>query len=142
MNSPVDFTGAQRRCLDALVDTLIPPDDNWPGAVDAGAVDFLRRLLAGDQHEMQAVYKTALDLIDREAVSTMGVPFAELYADGRYNFLTVLERGDTTQEWPFSPSWFISVAAVHAAEGFYGDPGNVGNRDGVAWKMIGFEVRG
>jgi hypothetical protein len=27
-------------------------------------------------------------------------------------------------------------------EGFYGDPGNGGNRNAVSWHMIGFEVRG
>jgi hypothetical protein len=30
----------------------------------------------------------------------------------------------------------------HSAEGFYSDPGNGGNRDNIAWKMIGFEVTG
>src|SRR5438477_8707012 len=74
MNSPVDFTPAQLRCLDALIDTLIPPDD-WPGAVDAGVVDYLARLLATDLPDMLPIYKTALDLLDAE--STAGA-FADL----------------------------------------------------------------
>ena len=30
----------------------------------------------------------------------------------------------------------------HCAEGFYSNPENGGNKDGIAWEMIGFEVRG
>ena len=137
MNSPVDFTPAQRFCLDALVDTLIPPDD-WPGGVDAGVVDYLARLLAIDLADMLPIYKTALDLLDAETTGA----FADLGSDERVELLTMLERGETSQAWPFAPSWFLSMASTHAAEGYYSDPGNGGNRDGVAWKMIGFEVRG
>jgi hypothetical protein len=138
MNSAVDFTSPQIQCLNALVDTLIPPDD-WPGGVDAGVVDYLARLLATDLVDMLPVYKTALDLLDAEAATGS---FSGLDSDQRVQLLSKLERGETSQAWPFAPSWWVSMAASHAAEGYYSDPGNGGNRDGVAWKMIGFEVRG
>ena len=138
MNSPVDFTPAQLQCLNALVDTLIPPDD-WPGGVDAGVVDYLAQLLATDLPDMLPIYKTALDLLDAEATTGL---FASLDSDERIALLSTLERGETSQAWPFAPSWFLSMASTHAAEGYYSDSGNGGNRDGVAWKMIGFEVRG
>jgi len=137
MNSPVDFTPAQIFCLDALVDTLIPPDD-WPGGVDAGVVAYLGRLLTTDLADMLPIYKSALDLLDSEATGS----FAKLGAKEQVELLSKLERGETSQAWPFAPSWFLSMAATHAAEGYYSDPGNGGNRDGAGWKMIGFEVRG
>ena len=40
------------------------------------------------------------------------------------------------------PVAFFQTAVEHAMEGFYSDPGNGGNHDGVSWRMIGFEVRG
>ena len=37
---------------------------------------------------------------------------------------------------------FFALLVGHTMEGFYGDPGNGGNRGRIAWEMIGFEVRG
>jgi len=138
MNSPVAFTPVQLRCLHALVDTLIPPDE-WPGGVDAGVVDYLSRLLATDLPDVLPIYESALDLLDAE---TKTGAFGSLDSDERIELLSKLDRGETSQAWPFAPSWFLSMASTHAAEGYYSDPGNGGNQDAVAWKMIGFEVRG
>lgn len=130
-----------RRCLDALVDTLIPPDD-WPGGVDGGAVDYLIGQFSRDLRELLPVYRQALALLDAESMAHHSSSFADLSPEKRTDLLRALERGESTQAWPFSTVWFVSTAASHAAEGFYGDPGNGGNRGGVSWKMIGFEVRG
>ena len=35
---------------------------------------------------------------------------------------------------------FFNLLVSQTMEGFYSDPGNGGNKDGIAWKMIGFEV--
>ena len=141
MDASIDLTTDQLRCLNALIDTLIPPDD-WPGGVDAGVVGYLVRLLR-DQRELLPIYESGLDLLDLEAHAYRAwTDFHELDPSERTELLVNLEKGVTSREWPFSPSWFLSTAVNHAAEGFYSDPGNGGNRDGVAWKMIGFEVRG
>ncbi len=52
-----------------------------------------------------------------------------------------VEAGAVATPWPVDPAAFFRNAVAHAAEGYYGDPANGGNRDGVAWRMIGFEVR-
>ena len=40
------------------------------------------------------------------------------------------------------PATFLGIAAEHAAEGFYSDPGNGGNIGSVSWAMVGFRVTG
>jgi hypothetical protein len=40
------------------------------------------------------------------------------------------------------PALFFRRLVEHSMEGFYGDPGNGGNKNGAAWDMIGFRVRG
>ena len=44
--------------------------------------------------------------------------------------------------WSVDPAAFFRAAVAHAGEGYYGDPGNGGNHNAVAWRMVGFEVRG
>jgi len=49
------FTGAERRTLAALVDTIIPPDAD-PGAADLGVVDYIERLLTAFEHRVPTLY--------------------------------------------------------------------------------------
>jgi hypothetical protein len=54
--------------------------------------------------------------------------------------LEQVERGAVATQWPIDPAGFFQGAAAHAAEGFYGDPGNGGNHGEISWQMIGFTV--
>jgi hypothetical protein len=137
------FTDIQLITLQTLIDTLIPPDE-WPSGWESGVGDYLLRQFDRDLRDRLEIYRTALDLLDAETTMTSHahVAFADLSLPERTELLTQLEQGSTSNQWPFAPSEFISMASAHAAEGFYSDPGNGGNRGGIAWKMMGFEVRG
>lgn len=131
----------QLATLRALFDRLIPPDD-FPGGWDAGAGDYLLRLLAGDLRPIVSVYQAGLDALDAEARAAGADGFAELLPERQDDLLRAVERGAVAAEWPIDPAEFFRTSVAHAAEGFYSDPPNGGNRDMVAWRMIGFEVRG
>ena len=132
---------SQLRCLEALLDTVIPPDD-FPGAVDAGVGDYLRRQLAGDLAELLPSYRQWLGDLDAESRASRDKPFAELNVEERTSLLNGVERGEVTTEWSVEPAPFFRQVVEHCAEGYYSDPTNGGNRDGVGWRMIGYEVRG
>jgi Gluconate 2-dehydrogenase subunit 3 len=133
------LTTEQRVTLDALADCLIPPDD-LPGAVEAGAIEYLLRQLAADLQPLLAMYRSGLDALDREALSVAGVRFSAMPAEAQAELLRRISHGETATAWGTSPAAFVQAAAEHVAEGFYSDPGNGGNRDQVAWRMVGFEV--
>ncbi len=135
------LTEPQRATLRALVDRLIPADD-YPGGWDAGVGDYLDRQWSGDLSDMLDTYRAGLDALDAESGATAGARFAELDAAAQDELLRRVEVGDVATDWPVDPAAFFRAAAEHAAEGYYGDPGNGGNRDGVSWRMIGFEVTG
>jgi hypothetical protein len=135
------LTEAQRATLRALVDRLIPADD-FPGGWDAGVGDYLDRQFGGDLSESVDLYRSGLDALEVEARATAGVGFVALAPTAQDDLLRRVEVGDVATDWPVDPAEFFRAAAEHAAEGFYGDPGNGGNRDGVSWRMIGFEVTG
>ena len=135
------LTEPQRATLRALVDRLIPADD-FPGGWDAGVGDYLDRQFAGDLSDVVDLYRGGLDALDVEARTAAGVSFAALAPDAQDELLRRVEAGEVAADWSVDPAEFFRAATEHAAEGYYGDPGNGGNRDGVSWRMIGFEVTG
>jgi hypothetical protein len=131
----------QLATLRAALDRIIPPDDH-PGAWEAGVGDYILRQLAGDLAHLQDVYRAGLDALDYEALAAAARPFAELGPAAQDELLARIGRGDAQVPWPVEAPVFFAMLCEHAAEGFYSDPGNGGNRGGVSWRMIGFEVRG
>lgn len=127
--------------LRAVVDVVIPPDD-YPGGWEAGVGDYLLHQFAGDLKDLVAVYEHGLLAIEAEAQSRADQPFAALAPDAQEALLAKVEQGQVQTVWPTEPAAFFATLITHCAEGFYSDPGNGGNRDGIAWKMIGFEVSG
>ena len=135
------LTESQQATLRALVDRLIPADD-YPGGWDAGVGDYLDRQFDGDLLPLVGMYRAGLDALDAEAWALAGAGFAEMPAAAQDDLLRSVERGEVATDWVVDPAEFIFTAAEHAAEGYYGDPGNGGNRDAASWRMIGFEVTG
>jgi hypothetical protein len=135
------LTEPQRATLRALVDRLIPADD-FPGGWDAGVGDYLDRQFAGDLIDVVDLYRGGLDALDVEARTAADVSFAALAPEAQDELLRRVEAGEVAADWSVDPAEFFRAATEHAAEGYYGDPGNGGNRGEVSWRMIGFEVTG
>src|SRR6185436_8419917 len=121
-------------------DCLIPPDDH-PGGWEAGVGDYLLRQFERDLRPQLEMYRAGLDALDQEAQARAGQPFAELMPEAQTALLEQIEQGQIMTAWAISPADFFRQLVDHAMEGYYGDPGNGGNRHMLAWKMIGFEVR-
>ena len=135
------FDELQLSRLHALLDMIIPPD-GFPGAVDAGVADYLLRQFSGDLAELLPSYQLWLSSLDAEAHAVHGRPFAQLGPSDRTDLLKNVENGDVTTDWAVEPASFFRRIVEHCGEGYYSDPGNGGNRNGIVWQMIGFEVRG
>ncbi|HLK60731.1 MAG TPA: gluconate 2-dehydrogenase subunit 3 family protein [Chthonomonadaceae bacterium] len=133
------FNETQLKTLRAALDRLIPPDD-YPGAWDAGVGDYILRQLDGDLTSLQSAYTEGLDALNAEARALEDLPFPSLEPDAQDNLLRRLEGGVTLTAWPVPPERFVSMLIHHAAEGYYADPGNGGNREARSWEMIGFKI--
>ena len=82
------------------------------------------------------LFRTALAAINGE-LSKAGTPFAQMSADQQDTYLARLEvggknLGGVPSDVFFSHLWDCTV------EGLFSDPVYGGNRDMVAWRMIGF----
>jgi gluconate 2-dehydrogenase gamma chain len=134
------LTDKQTNTLKAAVNRIIPPDD-WPGGWEAGAGDYLFRQFERDLKTAVEIYQQGLEALEAEARAAGSTGFADMDTAAQDALLTRVEQGDVQTQWTTDPAAFFTMLADHCAEGYYSDPGNGGNRDEVAWKMIGFEVR-
>ncbi len=133
------LSATQWQTLEALIDSIIPADD-FPSGWQAGVGDYLARQFTLDLADVVAQYHLGLDALEAEAQKQFGRAFVDLAANTRGNLLYQIEGDAVHTVWSISPSTFFKMVIEHAHEGYYSDPGNGGNHDGVAWQMIGYRV--
>ena len=155
------FTSPEARTVEAIADRIIPPDPETPGGKDAGCAVYLDRQLAGPYGHNEGLYvrppfqngaknqgpqseagpaqhyRAALAALDRACKTKFGKGFADLADSDKDAVLQGLERGDFKLDGVDGKT-FMSDAVRDIQMGFFADPIYGGNRDMVAWKMIGF----
>lgn len=156
------LTNEERRCLDALVSRLIPQDELGPGALEAGAVDFIDNQLAGhygrgERWYMQGPFAKALETqgyqselapagLYRAAIAALdehcrrsfqGRVFADLSPEEQDELLRQMEAGDLDLE-DVPVAAFFGLLMENTVEGFFCDPIYGGNRDMAGWRLVGF----
>ncbi|WP_423067478.1 GMC family oxidoreductase [Devosia sp. CN2-171] len=109
-----------RTLLAAVVDRIMPADRDG-GAIAFGAMAYLDRHFA--EHSADAMATEA-------GLATLPADFSDLSALVRDALLIQIET---------SP-WFQRLVEL-VAEGVYADPGNCGNTDAAAWRMVGYDAR-
>ena len=74
------FNDHQMSTLRRLSEVMMPPLNGYPGAVDAGAPEFLDFLIGASPADKQQMYQSGLDRLDAEAKQKFSVPFAKVSA--------------------------------------------------------------
>ena len=119
----------------------IIPQDDFPDAWEAGVGDYLARQFERDLRSQVETYHLGLEALEAESQALAGKGFTELDTSAQDVILSRLEAGQVTLSWLVDPTEFFHMVIEHVMEGYYSDPGNGGNRDSMAWRMIGFETR-
>ena len=128
------LTPAQLRTLEAFIDRLIPRDENGPGAVDAGAQNYIDRQLAGYLRSEKDTFLAGLEAVDAYARRTQGAPLAELSAEKRDQILTAIDT-NTAEGLPAGRAFFDRTRRL-TLEGMFGDPYYGGNKNFAGWDLI------
>jgi gluconate 2-dehydrogenase gamma chain len=129
------LTRRERATLEAVADRIFPPTDS-PGAVQAGAVEYIVRALAGPYGNQLPLYRRGLREVERCAQTRHGVPFVALSAAAQDLLLRALEAGETPAG--ADGAAFFDLVREHVLEGVFCEPAYGGNRDLVGWKLVGF----
>jgi gluconate 2-dehydrogenase gamma chain len=158
----VFFAGDEGRTVEALADRIIPPDSETPGGKESGSAVFIDRQLAGPYGRQDGLYASPPFLKGaknqghqsekgpaqeyRDGLAALnaackagfgGKAFFELSDIERDQVLTNLEKDDLKLEGVDGKAFFEQVIK-DVQMGFFADPIYGGNRDMVAWKMIGY----
>ncbi len=147
--------------ISAAVDTLIPADDLTPSGSAVGLAIFIDRQLAGafgngarlyrqgpflpgkPEHGYQLAltprefFRSGIESTNQWTQKTYGKDFDRLGEAERVEAMKALEEGKP-EFTGFKSSMFFDQLLQLTMEGFFADPIYGGNRDKVAWKMIGF----
>jgi gluconate 2-dehydrogenase gamma chain len=156
------LTPTEQAFVKAAVDTIIPADDLTPSGTDCGLATFIDRQLAGGFGNGAKLYRQGpfmpgkpelgyqLALSPREffragivaanewSKKTYGKEFDRLTAAQREEALTAMETGKAAFNAGFTSAFFFDNFLQLTMEGFFADPMYGGNKDKIAWKMIGF----
>jgi hypothetical protein len=74
---PRFFTPAQLAALRRLADRIMPPLNGNPGALEAGAPEFLDFLIGQSPSDRQQIYRTGLDALNSQAKKRFQKAFAD-----------------------------------------------------------------
>jgi gluconate 2-dehydrogenase gamma chain len=130
------FTVEESRTVAAIADRIIPADEE-PGAVWAGAVNYIDRHLSGHFLKYQQTYRDSLAALDRVSQAMHGRGFSAMPVEHQDDVLAAVEKGSTEPNWKAGEARdFFNLVRDHTLQSFYGDPRHGGNRDAVSWRMI------
>jgi choline dehydrogenase-like flavoprotein len=123
--------------LRAVLDRLVPEDD-FPPSSGAGGLEHADRRRAGDLAGELAVVQVGLGDLDAESLARFGSGFCQLTPAQQDLLLGAVEAGDVVIRWRGDAACFFNTVLNLAAEGYYADPANGGNRGAVSWSMVGY----
>jgi gluconate 2-dehydrogenase gamma chain len=159
---PTFFTKEEWAFVQAAVSRLIPADDLGPGALEAGAAEFIDRQMntpyatgalwfmqgpfvtdapatMGYQLQLvpQQIYRLGIAATDAWCKKTYGKVLAAQDSAVLDSILQKLEAGELVfDEVPAKA--FFSLLLQNTREGFFCDPVHGGNKGMVGWTQIGF----
>ena len=155
------FNQDEAKFIEAATERLIPKDDKWAGAFEAGVPVYIDRQLAGSYgagdrmyldgpwqqgtpaqgyqlpYTPAQLYRIAIDDLHQHLTSGGGKAFHDRPGQEQDSILKNLERGQLTLPNVAADVFFETLLA-NTVEGFFADPVYSGNRDMVGWRMVGF----
>ena len=125
------LSAAEAADVEAVAAQIIPTDDT-PGAREAGVVYFIDRALGSFLSQLATDYRAQLSdfQVTFREHHPGGAPFAALPSVEQVAYLETVDR---------TP--FFDTTRLLTILGMFSMPEYGGNRNGVGWKLIGFEDR-
>jgi hypothetical protein len=127
------FSASEAADVEAVAAQIIPTDDT-PGAREAGVIHFIDRALATFLSQLASDYRTQLAEFQvgfrKQHPAAATTSFAALTSDQQIEYLKTVDR---------TP--FFESTRLLTLLGMFTMPRYGGNRDGIGWKLLGFEVQ-
>ncbi|MBH98045.1 MAG: hypothetical protein CMM56_06280 [Rhodospirillaceae bacterium] len=132
-----NLSSTEAEILEAVVSRLIPTDNNGPGALEAGAANYIDKGLANALSQSRDMYSIGLDALDQYAQEANSQRFVDLDPAEQDTLLENIEQNRVSGFDPDSATFF-NLMLRHTIEGTFSDPAYGGNQDFIGWEMIGY----
>lgn len=134
------LTEPEKAVLAGICEQMVPRDE-FPGARELGAVEFIERTLSEAHPEWIQVYRSGLQATERSSRRRFERAFAELTFEEQTALLLSMEKGElSAEDWSgIAQSSFFGLVLSHTMHGCYAHPQWGGNRGKEAWAMIGYD---
>ncbi|MEX2132093.1 MAG: gluconate 2-dehydrogenase subunit 3 family protein [Pseudohongiellaceae bacterium] len=129
------LTAAEAETLEAIVDRILPSDENGPGAREARAAHYIDCSLAADNLTSRELYLIGLSALDEYSVKQHGSRFHLLDSAVQDAVLTAVQADQVPGFRP-SGAGFFGMVRNHTIDGTFCDPYYGGNRGFVGWDML------
>lgn len=131
------FSIDEGECLGAICEQFIPEDD-FPGAKEAGCINFIDKLLYQRFPELKSDYKKGIQALDKYSNETFGKTFANLPGKQQYVVLQQMKRNELPETYwkDISQRQFFDMVLRNTMQGYYGPPRHGGNKDYVSYRMM------
>lgn len=138
----LSFSVEEARIVEAICDQIIPDDEEFPGAVWAGALNYIDRQLAGPLRKHRPAYREGLEWLEKTSILRFGAGFSTLTDEAKVQLMSDVERGEGgNPEWPSALQMsFFRMVIDHTMQSYYGDPRHGGNKDQVGYRLLGIPI--
>ena len=119
-----NLTARETEILSAMVDRLIPSDELGPGALDAGVLRFIDRVLSESGTNAADAYRSGLAALDTYSRYTRGGPFIDLSTVDQDSVLIDVQIGAATGAgvgFVGGSGSFFNMVKSHTWQGMFGD---------------------
>ena len=115
------LTAAEAETLEAICETLIPSDENGPGAREARAAHYIDKSLASHNQDDRDDYLISLSAINSYTLRAHGSNYSALAQADREAVLQSLQNDEVPDCSPGSAAFFNLVRG-HTIDGTFCDP--------------------
>ncbi len=129
------LSAAEERILDAIAERIFPKTDT-PGAVEIGAVEYIKIALAGDYAGLVPLYRMGLRAVNRHARAKFAEQFWALSEQRQDSVLKDFEAGAVSR--CHGAAEFFETVQYHVFEGIFCEPHYGGNKDMMGWRLVDF----
>lgn len=133
------FTNHEGECVIALCEQIIPGDEKFGGATEAGVVYYIDIQLSGTFKEHAPAYRENLEKLQAYCNSEFGKQFQELSPHDQIDVMKMMEGNKMDPGQWERPSDFFRLIQSHTMQGYYGSPIHGGNKDYMSFDMLGLD---
>ena len=136
--TPGFFTPEQFAALRRMSDRFLPAINGNPGAMEAGAPEFLDFYIGVSGKERQTLYKTGLDDLNARARSRFGKAFGDLTDEQADSILKPMFQPRGPLQAFLDPGPFVNRVYQDIRTVTQNSPAQAGrgNRGGLYWKKV------